>query len=75
MQQSLADVESNATFERESLDASLTNVWQVEVTDAGADGAYLAYQLTRKNDETRLFRVRFDVNEMIQVPSAVTGLN
>ncbi len=43
MQQFPVDAESIATFTREGLDASLTDVWQVEVTDAGADGAYFAY--------------------------------
>ncbi len=66
VQQFPVDAESIATFTREGLDASLTNVWQVEVTDAGADRAYFAYQLTRRNDETRLFRVRFDADEAVE---------
>ncbi len=35
--------------------------------------AYFAYQLTRKNDETRLFRVRFDADEAVAVPGAAWG--
>ncbi|MBX7491915.1 hypothetical protein K3163_01685 [Qipengyuania sp. 1NDW9] len=57
-----ADAFSIALFEREGLDASLTNVWRVEVDPAGESGAKFAYQLTRRNDPTRLFRVEFDAS-------------
>ncbi len=73
VQQFPVDAESIATFTREGLEASLTNVWQVEVTDAAAEDPYFAYQLTRENDETRLFRVRFDANEAVEVPGAAWG--
>ena len=56
------DAFSIALFEREGLDASLTNVWRVEVDPAGESGAKFAYQLTRRSDPTRLFRVEFDAS-------------
>ena len=62
------DAFSHALFEREGLDRSLTNVWRVEVSPAGAPGAMFAYQLTRRNDPTRLFRVEFDASEPMPAP-------
>ena len=67
------DAFSIALFEREGLDASLTNVWRVEVDDAEAEGARFAYQLTRRNDPTRLFRVEFDASDPIAPPPPSWG--
>lgn len=67
------DAYSIALFEREGLDASLTNVWRIEVDPAGTDGARFAYQLTRRNDPTRLFRVEFDLTDEIAPPPPAWG--
>jgi len=67
------DQESIDMFTREGLDASLTNVWRLEVTPAGSDDAHFIYQLTRRNDPTRLFRVRFDASTPIDAPPPAWG--
>ena len=67
------DAYSIAMFEREGLSASLTNVWRVEVDDAERSGARFAYQLTRRNDPTRLFRVEFDASEPVAAPPPAWG--
>ena len=67
------DRHSIALFEREGLDQSLTNVWRVEVDSANARGAGFAYQLTRRNDPTRLFRVEFDASEPVDPPPPAWG--
>ncbi len=67
------DGESVALFTREGLDASLTNVWRVEVDPAGQADARFVYQLTRRNDPTRLFRVEFDASTPIAAPPAAWG--
>ena len=68
------DAYSIAMFEREGLDVSLTNVWRVEVSPADAPGAMFAYQLTRRNDPTRLFRVEFDAGEEVDAPPSGLGV-
>lgn len=67
------DAFSIALFEREGLDVSTTNVWRVEVDPADMRGARFAYQLTRRNDPTRLFRVEFDASEPVDAPPAAWG--
>ena len=67
------DAYSIAMFEREGLDASLTNVWRMEVDPAGSGNARFAYQLTRRNDPTRLFRVEFDAQQPVAPPPAAWG--
>ncbi|MDF1835742.1 MAG: hypothetical protein P1U62_12805 [Alteraurantiacibacter sp. bin_em_oilr2.035] len=67
------DAFSIALFEREGLDASLTNIWRVEVDPADQRAARFAYQLTRRNDPTRLFRVEFDASRNIAVPPPAWG--
>lgn len=67
------DAYSIALFEREGLDASLTNVWRVEVSSADARAPRFAYQLTRRNDPTRLFRVEFDAGDDIAPPPPAWG--
>lgn len=67
------DAESIALFGREGLDASLTNVWRIEVdplpeSGAQAPDAQFVYQLTRRNDPSRLFRVAFDASEPMDTP-------
>ena len=67
------DAYSIALFEREGLDVSVTNVWRVEVDPVGTSGARFAYQLTRRNDPTRLFRVEFDTGEPVTPPPPAWG--
>ncbi|MEL1252091.1 hypothetical protein [Aurantiacibacter gilvus] len=67
------DAESVVMFVEEGLDQSLTNVWRVEVDDEGEPGARFAYQLTRRNDPTRLFRVEFDLTRDIAAPPPAWG--
>ena len=67
------DAESIALFRREGLDASLTNVWRLEVDPEGERGAKFAYQLTRRNDPTRRFRVEFDASEEVDAPPPAWG--
>ena len=67
------DAYSIALFEREGLDASLTNVWRMEVDPAPTANARFAYQLTRRNDPTRLFRVEFEAGKPVTPPPAAWG--
>mgnify|MGYP005829847733 CR=1 FL=1 len=67
------DAESVALFTREGLDASLTNVWRVAVDPAGSKDARFAYQLTRRNDPTRRFRVKFDTTKAVAPPPPAWG--
>lgn len=52
-------------FEREGLDASVVNIWAVEINNA-----IFAYELSRPN---RHFRVEFDVTKTITLPPAPWG--
>ncbi len=67
------DAFSIALFERAGLDVSTTNVWRVEVDPSDTNGARFAYQLTRRNDPTRLFRVEFDASEEVAAPPPAWG--
>lgn len=67
------DAESVALFTREGLDASLTNVWHVAVDPAGSKDARFVYQLTRRNDPTRRFRVEFDTTKAVAPPPPAWG--
>lgn len=64
------DAESIALFTANSLAASVTNVWRVEVDPAGEPGAAYAYQLSRAG---RLFRVEFDLTRPLAPPPAPWG--
>jgi hypothetical protein len=68
-----ADWESRELFRREGLEASLTNLWRVEVDPAGTPDARFAYQLTRRGDPTRLFRVEMDASTPIAPPPPAWG--
>jgi len=48
-------------------------VWRIEVDAAGTPGARFAYQLTRRNDPTRLFRVAFDLTARVALPPGAWG--
>ena len=67
------DDESIALFRREGLDASLNNVWRIEVDPASDPNAHFAYQLTRANDSTRLFRVEIDASTPVTPPPPAWG--
>jgi len=67
------DPYSIALFEREGLDLSLTNVWRIEVDPASEPDARFVYQLTRRNDPTRLFRVAFDASRPVPAPPPARG--
>ncbi|WP_324828610.1 hypothetical protein [Qipengyuania zhejiangensis] len=60
-------------FQKEGLDASLTNVWRIEIDPAGTSDARFVYQLTRRNDPTRRFRVEFDASEPAPAPPPAWG--
>jgi hypothetical protein len=63
------DAESIATFRREGLDRSVTNVWTVEVT---ADR--FSYELRRPpGPNARHFRVEFDLIRAVPAPPAAWG--
>lgn len=59
------DVESREMFTRETLTASLTNVWAMEISR----GAFV-YELARPG---RLFRVEFDLTAPVPAPPAPWG--
>lgn len=71
------DAESIAMFEREGLQASVTNIWSVEIDPAGTEGGTYAYQLKRTTEggapEDRLFRVEFDLGEPVDMPPPAWG--
>ena len=77
MQSFPVDAESVALFRAEGLDASVTNVWSVEVDPAGTQDARFAYQLRRTVEggapEPRLFRAEFDLTRPIDPPPAPWG--
>lgn len=71
------DQESIDLFNRESLTASLTNVWTVEIDPAGTDDAGFAYQLRRTvaggAPADRFFRVEFDLTDTVAAPPPAWG--
>lgn len=60
------DAESIALFRREGLDASVVNVWAMEVKDG-----QFAYELSRPTG--RFFRAEFDLDEPVDAPPAPWG--
>lgn len=73
----IVDPESIALFEKEGLDASVHNVWTVEVDPAGSEAPIYAYQLKRTvaggAPEERLFRVEFDLSQEVEAPPIAWG--
>ena len=61
------DAESIATFEREGLSASVTNVWAMEIET----GKRFLYELARPGG--RLFQVEFDLTKPVELPPAPWG--
>lgn len=68
---------SIAMFKAQGYEASVTNVWSVEVDPAGGDTARFVYQLKRTVEggapEPRLFRVEFDLTQAIDAPPPAWG--
>ncbi len=63
------DAESIALFEREGLNVSVINVWAVEVDDS-----IFAYELRRSaEDNSRFFRVEFDLGTPVETPPPAWG--
>lgn len=64
-------------FGRQGYEASVTNVWSVEVDPAGTEGGQYVYQLERTIEggakEPRLFRVEFDLGEEAEAPPPAWG--
>ncbi len=71
------DEESIAMFQREGLDASVTNIWSIAVDPAGTRGADFTYALSRTiaagAPQDRDFTVRFDLTRPIAPPPAPWG--
>lgn len=61
-----ADAESKALFERQGLEASMSNVWAIEVEP----GRHYVYELARPG---RLFRVEFDLTAPVALPPPPWG--
>lgn len=63
------DADSVALFEREGLQASITNVWAMEITPTA-----FVYELARpqgpRNPQARLFRVEFDLARPVQTSTS-----
>lgn len=59
------DAFSIELFQREGLEASVTNVWAMEISDD-----VFAYELSREN---RFFRVEFDLNKPVAAPPPPWG--
>ncbi len=62
------DAESIALFRREGRDVSVTNVWEVEVSDKNAANPQFAYVLRRTGENARFFRVEFDLSTTVVAP-------
>lgn len=64
-------------FKAQGYDASVTNVWSVEVDPAGSEDAKFVYQLKRTLEggapEPRLFRVEFDLSKEVEAPPPAWG--
>jgi hypothetical protein len=64
-------------FNAQGYEASVTNVWTVEVDPAGSENAVFAYQLKRTVEggapEDRFFRVEFDLSEEVDAPPPAWG--
>jgi hypothetical protein len=60
------DAESRALFERQALEASMSNVWAIELEP----GRRYVYELARPG---RLFRVEFDLTEPVALPPPPWG--
>ena len=62
------DAESVAMFQREGLNASVANVWAMEVEP----GQRFVYELARPGSD-RLFRVEFDLSRPVEAPPPPWG--
>lgn len=68
-QEFVVDADSIAMFNREGLPKSVTNIWAVEVGNAGT----FAYELRRIGENQRFFRVEFDLTKAIETPPPPWG--
>ena len=62
------DAESIALFRRDGRAVSVTNVWEVEISDKGAANPRFAYVLRRTGENARFFRVEFDLSTTVVAP-------
>ncbi len=62
------DAESIALFRREGRDVSVTNVWEVEISNKRAASPRFAYVLRRTGENARFFRVEFDLSTTVVAP-------
>ncbi|HMS20316.1 hypothetical protein [uncultured Sphingorhabdus sp.] len=62
------DAESIALFRREGRDVSVTNVWEVEISDSSAANPRFVYVLRRTGANARFFRVEFDLSTTMVAP-------
>lgn len=67
------DAESIALFRHQGLDRSVTNVWQVEISDKDAANPRFAYVLRRVGENARFFRVEFDLSREVAAPPPPWG--
>lgn len=67
------DAESIALFQQAGLGRSVTNVWTVEISEAGAPAPRFAYVLRRTGENARHFRVEFDLGQPVAPPPAPWG--
>lgn len=67
------DAESIALFRREGRGVSVTNVWEVEISDKRAASPRFAYVLRRTGENARLFRVEFDLGRAVTPPPPPWG--
>ncbi|MFN3748629.1 MAG: hypothetical protein ACK4SJ_08080 [Sphingorhabdus sp.] len=67
------DAESIALFRREGRSVSVTNVWEVEISDKRAASPRFAYVLRRTGANARLFRVEFDLGRAVTPPPPPWG--
>lgn len=62
------DAESIALFRREGRAVSVTNMWEVEISDKRAANPRFAYVLRRTGENARFFRVEFDLSTTVVAP-------
>ena len=67
------DAESIALFRREGRAVSVTNIWEVAISDRRAANPRFAYVLRRTGENARHFRVKFDLANATAIPPAPWG--
>lgn len=69
----VVDGESISMFRQQGLDRSVTNVWEMEISDTGSSSPRFAYVLRRSGEHARFFRVEFDLTGRVPVPPPPWG--